>query len=260
MSPLRFRSILPLFPALLLLLSLLSCEDTTTDPDDDMKTDTTDVDTSGVGGENGNLAPRGSSYEVEVEWEYEDPAFTDRTESNSVRVEGKLRDYAGRSNVLLYAMPAGFVTDYVFHGNLTELSNGKFALYYTGNMMSDLKYWRFQGWVEYPLSGAKVSSVLHDSTNSSGTRRQRVTWSAEPGGAESIVVKGKTYSGELVFWEMQATRWSNGVVEQELLYSGEDLWIPELAYVAERYVETEADGVLWLTTIATLVDHDLPTE
>ncbi len=259
MSAQRLRSLLPYLPALLLVIFLVSCEDAPTDPDD-QKNDTNSVDTNGVGGENGNLAPRGTDYELEVEWYYEDPGQNDRTESNRVMVDGKLRDYAGRTNALLYAMPAGFVTDYVLHGNIREASGDKLSVYYIGNMMSNLEWWTFRGWVDYPLTGAKISSVLHDSTTTSGTKRQRVTWSAEPGGTESITVKGKSYTGQLIFWEMQATRWKNGTVDSELLFSGEDLWIPELAYVAERYVETDIDGAPWLTTIATLVDHNVPVD
>lgn len=259
MSAQRLRTFLPFLPSLLLVIFLVSCEDGPTDPDD-RTNDTNTVDTNGVGGENGNLAPRGTDYELEVEWDYEDPAFTDRTETSKVGVDGKLRDYAGRKNVLLYSMPAGFVTDRVFRGNVVEESNGDLSVYYIGNMLTVNDLWWFQGWGRYPINGAKATGVMHDSTNPSGTRRQRVTWSAESDGTETISVKGKTYTAQVILWEMEATRWSNGTVDLELLYSGEDLWVPELAYVAERYMETWSNQELFLTTVATLVDHNVPVD
>lgn len=242
----NIRSRLLILPSLLIPLFLLSCTDAPTDGGDD-------DDPTGTTGE--GLVPDGTQYTVDIEWDYDDPRINDRTDQMRVTVSDSPSDFAGRTGVLHYQVPAGFVTDHIFRGSVVEESNGDLSLYYSGNMSGDTDFWWTRGWTKYPIVGSSTSITLHDSTNASGTRRQRITWSAESAGTEQVTVKGKSYTATVIFWDMEATRWINGTIDKVVLFEGEDLWVSELAYPAERWVDVEVDGAYWVTTTSTLVDH-----
>ena len=249
-----FRYCLLFLPFTLWLILIIGCENSPTDDDPTQQNDTTDVnDTTGSG-----LANRNSEFHLIDSINYADPGRSDSRTELVVRVRTNPRDYAGKPNVHLYEMPVGFVTDRVFHGNVVRESGRDLSIYYIDNMQMGSTLWRFSGWLPYPLSDGQRAVVLQDSTNSSGTIRQIATWSAQRNGVKAVKVKNRTFQGDVIDWEMEVTRTNaDGDVELLVRYSGQDVFVEELKFPAERFILAEIDHEEFFSSKSWVVDYTL---
>ena len=233
---------------------MVGCESSPTNDDTNPQNDTTQVnDTTGSG-----LANRNSEFYLIDSVNYADPGRTDSRTEITVRVRTNPRDYAGKSEVHLYEMPVGFVTDRVFHGNVVRESGRDLSVYYIDNMQMGNTLWRFSGWLPYPLSDGQRAVVLQDSTNSNGTVRQIATWSALLNGTKAVKVNNRTFEGDVIDWEMEVTRMdAAGDIELLVRYSGQDVFVEELKFPAERFILAEIDHELFFTSKSWVVDYTL---
>jgi len=253
MAARTFRTVFPLSLMLLVILWSTGCETSPTDNDKDNPNDTTETNDS----TDSFLAGDGSKFNLIDSIDYADPGQSDRREDAVVNVSTDSPDYAGKSDVHHYQMFAGFVTDRVFHGSVAREPGGDLSIYYAGNMQFGNTFWWFRGWLPYPLSGGEKSIVLHDSTSPSGKIRQKTNWTARHNGTQTVTVSGKSFEGEVIDWEMETTRWVDGEVEQTLLYSGRDVFVPELKFAAERYIDAYVDDELWFSSKSWLASYTL---
>ena len=240
---------------LLLLVVAIGCENSPSTPDDenDQRTDTTKTAETIVGNE----------YSIAVFTDIEDNSFgEDRRDTFSVKVGSISPTYKGKSDVAHYAMPAqfgvGFITDAVFHGEIVFDPSGDQFVYYRGVPSKSLRTWWLEGWITYPYgSGQRVSQTVIDSTDPSGTFRQKMTWTAERIGDNNVTVKGKLFAGSVLEWEMEVEQWKNNVSEIVFSRSGEDIFVEDLGFAPKRTTYIYVNDELVETTTATLIDHNI---